>query len=192
MPMKKLISILILSAFFSLSSFGECSLESNKKTPLVGFTAFKTPAKVGVNGTFKKVNWTGPKTGNSLEELLKGQSFVIDTGSLDTKNEGRDQNIIENFFSLLKGKSSISGKVTKVSKKQVTLEISLNGKKRLIPLKYSFENSVFNGSGHIDLLDFSASEALKSINKACFALHEGKTWSHVEINVTHTLPSCKK
>ena len=137
------------------------------------------------------MTWDGAQKASSLNELLKGQSFVIDASSVDTKDEGRNENIVESFFSLLKSKNTIKGRINKLSKKHVFLELILNGQKRLIPLKFSFEDSVFNGSGHIDLLDFGASKALKSINKACYALHEGKTWSHVEINVTHKLPGCK-
>jgi hypothetical protein len=43
---------------------------------------------------------------------------------------------------------------------------------------------VFSATGVIDILDFSAGDALSSINKACSDLHEGKTWSDVTIGFT--------
>jgi len=57
----------------------------------------------------------------------------------------------------------------------------MNGVTKTVPLKYSFSNGIFDANGVIDILDFSASKALSSINKACFALHKGKTWSDVSI-----------
>lgn len=53
------------------------------------------------------------------------------------------------------------------------------------------KESVLSGLGHIDVLDFSLSSALKSINEACYTMHEGKTWSHVEILLTQKLKSSK-
>ncbi|MCR9203940.1 MAG: YceI family protein [Halobacteriovoraceae bacterium] len=191
MRMKNNIKIFILSLLFSPLSSANCPLGQDGNKPIIGFTAFKTPSKVGVKGVFKKVTWKGESKEKSLRKLLSGLNFEIDATSVDTKDEGRNENIIESFFSVLNEKNKIVGKISKVSKKQILLELKLNGKKNMIPLNYSFENSVFNGSGHIDLMDFSASKALQSINKACYALHEGKTWSHVEINVTHKLPGCK-
>lgn len=192
MRMKNNIKILFLCLLFSPLSSANCNLQQSNKTPVIGFTAFKTKAKVGVKGVFKKVSWKGPSKEESLPKLLSELSFEVDATSVDTLDEGRNENIIESFFSLLNEKNKIFGKIVKVSKKKILLEIKMNGKKNMIPLKYTFENSVFNGLGHIDLMDFNASKALDSINKACYALHEGKTWSHVEIHVTHKLPGCKQ
>lgn len=192
--MKKLtkkITFMSLSLLLPLSAQAECSLSNKGATPLIGFKAFKTAAKVGVPGTFSKVTWQGSEKAKTLQDLLKGQKFEIDTSSVKTKNPARDQKIFKFFFSELAGSSSISGTITKVSSKDVSVEISLNGKKKLVPLNYSFKDSKFHAIGHIDLLDFAAEGPLASINKACYALHEGKTWSHVELEVNHSLPGCK-
>ncbi|MCB4763942.1 MAG: YceI family protein, partial [Sulfurovum sp.] len=53
-------------------------------------------------------------------------------------------------------------------------------------LDYHYEKEEFKAQGNIDLLDFAAGQALASINKACYDLHKGKTWSDISIGfITH-------
>ena len=58
----------------------------------------------------------------------------------------------------------------------------MNEKTLTIPMKYFYSEGKFDASGTIDLADFAASDALASINKSCFDLHKGKTWSDVSIS----------
>jgi hypothetical protein len=51
-------------------------------------------------------------------------------------------------------------------------------------MKYSFSNGKLRAAGVIDLIDFKAENALTSINTACYDLHQGKTWSDVNIGFT--------
>jgi len=43
------------------------------------------------------------------------------------------------------------------------------------------EGDTFAAKGYIDLADFKALGALSSINKACYDLHQGKTWQDVAV-----------
>ena len=63
----------------------------------------------------------------------------------------------------------------------------MNGTTKTVPMKYHYENGKFDATGVIDLVDFAAGEALSSINKACFDLHKGKTWSDVTIGFSTTV-----
>jgi hypothetical protein len=51
--------------------------------------------------------------------------------------------------------------------------------------KVTFDYTVTDGNlyakGKIDLKDFGMLPSLEAINKACYDLHEGKTWQDVEI-----------
>ena len=60
----------------------------------------------------------------------------------------------------------------------------VNGQELTIPMAFSLENSVINAKGTIDLFDFKAGDALASINKSCYDLHQGKTWNDVSISFT--------
>jgi hypothetical protein len=51
-------------------------------------------------------------------------------------------------------------------------------------MRYTYEKEQFHAQGTIDLFDFSANEALSRLNKSCYALHKGKTWSDVSMAFT--------
>jgi len=63
----------------------------------------------------------------------------------------------------------------------VDVNITMNKKSLLVPMKYDYNKENFTATGTIDLFDFSANDALSSINKSCFDLHKGKTWNDVTI-----------
>jgi hypothetical protein len=63
----------------------------------------------------------------------------------------------------------------------------MNGKTLLIPMKYRYIKGDFQAIGTIDLFDFEGNSALASINKSCFDLHKGKTWSDVNIAFRTTI-----
>jgi polyisoprenoid-binding protein YceI len=160
----------------------------------VAWMAYKTPAKKAVSGVFESVKYTAvAKEGKNFREILVGSSVVIDTKSVNSKNKGRDAKLVKFFFEQMSG-NTIDAKIVdiKADKKikskprtgVVTLDITMNGVTKRVPMKYSFANSVFSAKGTIDVFDFSANKALASINKACFDLHQGKTWNDVTIAFT--------
>ncbi len=67
------------------------------------------------------------------------------------------------------------------------LEISMNENNLTVPMRYKYKNGVFKAKGVIDLFDFKAEDALKSINRSCYDLHKGKTWNDVEIEFSTTI-----
>jgi hypothetical protein len=121
---------------------------------------------------------------------LVGSSVVIDSSSVNSKHEDRDSKLANFFFGLMSDKN-INAKILdiKADKRvkdaprtgQLNVEIEMNGVKKITPMTYSFSDGIFEAKGSIDLLEFSANEALAGINKACYDLHEGKTWSDVGI-----------
>ncbi|EQC52413.1 YceI-like domain protein, partial [Bacteriovorax sp. DB6_IX] len=103
-----------------------------------------------------------------------------------TKNTGRDKKIVDNFFRDVK----ISGKVTAIKKNMLITEMVMKGKKVKVPMKYTLEGSKLSATGTIDVFDFMMHSNLDAINKACKALHEGKTWNDVNIELKTDLTSC--
>lgn len=170
---------------------GSCILSQDGGV-VVSWEAYKTPAKVGVGGIFDKVTYTAvaPK-GDNFREILVGSSVVIETASVNSKHEGRDELLAKSFFALMSD-AQIKAKIVdiKTDKRmrgkpktgELSVEISMNGVTKTVPMKYVFDNGDFNAKGSIDLIDFSANAALEGINKACYDLHEGKTWSDVAIS----------
>lgn len=176
----------ILSFFlFSSLSYGACF-----KDATVDWSAYKTPTKAAVGGTFKGVSFTSNK-GESISEMLTGATFKIDASTVSTKDKGRDLKIAKFFFSTLDGGSEISGVVKKVSAKTITVAITMNGKTLDVPLSYEYKNQKLSAKGVIDVFDFAMNDELSALNKACYALHQGKTWSDVAIGINAEFQSCK-
>jgi polyisoprenoid-binding protein YceI len=195
--MKKVILVLVMVLGFtssvSASTKSGCVLAQKGKVT-VDWTAYKTASKIGVSGTFDKVDYKAvAKDGKNFREILVGSSVNIDTSSVNSKNTGRDVKLVKFFFKQMDS-NTMNAKITdiKADKKLkdkartgvVTLDVTMNGVTKSVPMKYSFANGIFSAKGSIDIFDFSASKALLSINKACFDLHKGKTWNDVSIAFT--------
>lgn len=154
----------------------------------VTFKAFKTPLKLGVGGHFSEVNYNSSvKSATDLNTLVAGSTVTIEVASVDSNNKGRDEKLLNDFFKQMAG-PDIKAKIISLVKDKdarktgvATVSVSMNGVTRNVPMKYSFSNGKLSAEGVIDLLDFNASKALKAINTACYDLHEGKTWSDVNI-----------
>ncbi len=191
---------LILSAMliFGLAqandpSKGRCEL-SQEGAFNVNFVAYKTAAKKGVGASFDSVKYTAiSPVGKNFREILVGSSVVIDTKSVNSKNKGRDEKLVKFFFQNMKGETInakiLDYKAVKVAKgepKKGTLitEITMNGIKKQVPMNYMLKEGVLKAEGVIDIFDFSGNAALTAINKACFDLHQGKTWNDVAISFT--------
>jgi polyisoprenoid-binding protein YceI len=164
--------------------YGACTVEPGGSLN-VGWEAYKTAAKVGVKGGFGSVSIEGMEASASVKELLKGSRMTIKTATVDSKNPGRDATLVQFFFEKMAGRT-ISGKVLSVEgddlKGVVTVEITMNGVTRAVPMQYSANKGEVQAYGYIDLADFSALPALAAINKACYDLHQGKTWQDVAIS----------
>lgn len=146
------------AAHATLLSFKEAKLK---------WTAFKTPKKIGVSGTFDDIK-------------IKGNHFNINPSTVNTNNPERDAKLVKFFFHQL-ATTSFKGEIGKIKGEHV--EIQINGK------SYSFsvekEGSKTRLKGSIDIIkDLNGNKALKLINEACFDLHQGKTWSNVDIEIT--------
>jgi polyisoprenoid-binding protein YceI len=172
---KTLLAMLFLAA--SLSAY---EIQNTN----VKFTAFKTYAKKGVSGVFDRVNVKSSK-GKDVKALLINAVAKIDTASVNSGNKGRDVKLVTKFFAVQNVKN-ITAKLSEVEKSSLIATISMNGKTVAIPMNYSVENKTVNAKGTIDLADFDMIPSLKSLNKACYALHKGKTWQDVDIYFTIT------
>ncbi|MRI58176.1 MAG: hypothetical protein C6H99_01570 [Epsilonproteobacteria bacterium] len=164
--MRKIVIVTLLS----LLALAQCQLHSLR------WTAFKTPLKAGVKGTFDKIAFLPGKA------CLDGAEVIINKHSVNTGNKDRDKTLDEAFFSKLKG--DIKAKIVHVDKKRMDVQITLNGQTKTIPFTYEKEEGSIEAHGVIDIFDFSGSKALQSINKACYDLHQGKTWNDVELSFT--------
>lgn len=187
-------AIVLLTVLALTSNSSACVTLANQATDVVlTWTAYKTPAKAGVNGTFKKIKISQPKTAKSIGAMMSQTSFEIDTKSVSTKNPARDKKIADNFFNF-SNKSKIVGKFISMKNKVLMTEITMNGVTKTIPMALTLneKQKTFVAMGHIDVFDFILNDQLAAINKACFKLHSGKTWSDVALKLEAQFSSCPK
>ena len=192
--MKKI--LLAMATLYTLGQSGGCLLTQTNQLN-VNWKAYKTLGKIGVGGKFTDVSYSPNKLeGKNFRELLVGSKVNIDARKIDTKNPARDETLVKFFFNQL-ADNGIEGVVTdiKASKRVkgqprrgvITISLTFNKKTLLIPMRYTYKDNNFMAKGDIDLADFGAIPALKSINKSCFKLHKGKTWSDVSIQFSTTI-----
>jgi polyisoprenoid-binding protein YceI len=179
------ISILLSTTLFA----AECLTVTNGDVE-VKWTAYKTPAKAGVGGALTGFTISKSDSAKTIREIMKSASITIKGDSVNTKNKARDKKIVKFFFQNAKNGGDIAAKVTKMTNKKMEMDLTFNGVTKTIPMSYNVENNVLTANGFMDVLDFSASKSLKAINKACYALHEGKTWSDVALQLVAKFKPC--
>ena len=192
--MKVLFSALALSLSLStMAATDICSVSYQPEGSKLNWTAFKTPAKVGVNGQFTTFTIKSTKA-NNVDALLANATFDVDTKSIATNDKARDAKIFQFFFKQMVKGTSITGKVVKVNASDVEVDFTINGttKKVTLAKKHDESKNTVTLNGAINVLDFGLKANLDSLTKACGVLHEGVTWPDVNIELVASVPkSCK-
>ncbi len=180
---------LILVFIATLALAQECHLENDGKIAL-GWTAYKTPAKAGVKGTFLAVDSNITKQADSVATMLNGTRVFVQLKSADSGNAGRDAKLVQFFFNLMEGQTARADVISVTGddvEGVVNVALLMNGITMQVPMKYRVTEGVLEADGVIDLGDFKALEALKSITTACYDLHQGKTWQDVAVRFSFNL-----
>jgi hypothetical protein len=134
------------------------------------WTAFKTPDKVGVPGTFNDIK-------------LEGNMFTINAKTVNSNNEIRDAKLKTFFFDNLSD-SLITGSYGAISNGKIPVTIKMNGIEKTFDFDFIETDTANVVTGSIDILkDFSGNAALEAISEACKELHLNKTWSDVNLQV---------
>ena len=179
--MKKLV-VLIASLLLSSSLYSAgCEVES----VTVNWTAFQTPEKVGVNGSFDTINFEAKQEKDDCAFSFFTMATVhIDTKTVSTQNKERDAVIVEAFFKHMIDGEYIDAIIKRVDldKEELSVEITMNDVSQSIYIPYTFDEKTLKAHGKIDLLNFLASPALSAINDASHAQGKGKTWSDIDVS----------
>lgn len=176
--------LLIASFLLSTSLFADCTYTIQKEDFTANWTAFKTPAKVGVSGRFRDLGLKKEiLKEKDLKSALNGLTFNINAKSVWTRNASRDAKLIKYFFSNMKNKSMITGFIKEYDDEDLLLHVNLNGTSKDVPMKVTLSDSIMSAKGTIDVFDFALSDNLSAINKACKTLHKGKTWNDVALEL---------
>jgi hypothetical protein len=161
-----------------------CQFTYSEKKTKISWVAFKTPKKVGVNASFNKISIKTKKAkAKSINDLINGTRFTIDSTSVNSANPERDTKLINYFFTTNSKPLQISGKVLSIKDNVLELELQLNQTKKVVKMNTSLEGKNFQAQASIDVFDFALGDNLRAINEACKDLHENKTWPDVEIKI---------
>ncbi len=194
--MKKI--LLGLGAMLTIANSAGCVLEQDGKMK-VRWDAYKTDTRITVHGKFLDVQYS-PKAleGKNFRELLVGSKVSMESSNIDTEIVSRDETIVEFFFNKLSS-PKIEGIITDIKADEVqmmkgkpktgvvTVEITMNGKTVTTVMNYNYFKEDFSATGTINLADFTALDALASVDKSCHDLYKGKIWSDVTIKFHTTI-----
>ena len=158
--------------------------EKTVYTYALEWTAFKTPEKVGVKGSFDSIELIGAKDTGKVEEDIKDATFKINSLTVNTTDPTRDAKLKDGFFNVMAG-GVITGKFVDFKDNKAHVEITMNGVTAEKEFAYTVEGETLKIHGSIDIIkDFKGETAFNSIHELCKDLHMGKTWTDVDINVT--------
>lgn len=158
----------------------------------INWTAYKTTAKVPVNGQFAEIIIENVKKDSTALGALNGLKFKIPVSSLITNDTIRDKKLKEYFFGAMKNSSVITGTVHINKDNASTVDLTLNGITRELPIAYIVADNKVTIIGNMELDNWQAKAALEALNVVCKDLHTGedgitKTWSDVKIEVVAIL-----
>lgn len=179
---------IILGAFLAIGMCMGASIDaSNIQMYWVGY---KLANKTAVKGSFSGVSYKLKKKQGTLKEILEGASAKIKLSDLNVANPEAKKNLAEGFFSKF-ASPEINVKIVQVieGENQGTFlaKVSMNKKSQLIPMQYTLADGKIEAKGVLDILSFKLDDALKSLIKVCGKLHQGYTWTQVEIGFSAPL-----
>lgn len=182
--MKLLLLLSLLISTYAFSSGGNCKVTIDSDDIELKWTGYKFPGedKKGVSGTLRNLGVEDSYSGESLEAILKGLKFNIDSRSVWSRNSMRDARLVKFFFGKMVT-TMIKGNIVDLKGDKLIVKLNMNGLTKNIELKVTRKGKRFKAIGVIDILDFGMNKSLAAINKECFDLHKGKTWSDVEVQL---------
>jgi polyisoprenoid-binding protein YceI len=161
----------------------DCIPQFKIEQSMLQWTAFKTPKKAAVNVKFDKYLITSANEKSILDAISSAQ-FTVDVSSVNSGNPERDKKIVKFFFTQKNKQITLKGKVLSVKNNIAEVEFTIHKVSKVIPMNLEVINNNVKLTGKIDVLDFKLNDSLSAINNACKVLHEGKTWSDVELLLT--------
>lgn len=170
----------------------DCMYSLNTEETKFQWTAFKTTAKIGVNGSFDKIQIKNSQTSNNIANVIIETKFSINLNTVNSGNPERDEKLKTYFFGSLENTDIFSGMVEECEgdnkSGNLLVKLNINNIDKQVQMKYSVSDETLKLNGTLDLLDWNANTAVESINNACLDLHKGadgisKTWSDMEISI---------
>lgn len=165
-----------------------CSYSYDATTTKLEWTAYKTTDKVAVKGTFNDLNIMGTTSSENPLNVLRNAKFEIPVATVNSKNPERDKKISANFFGSMTSTAVITGEIKFLDNMKVRMNVTLNGVTREVEGVFSMTDAgYFTLDASLNLANFNAENAVKSLNTVCGDLHKGpdgvsKLWNEVALH----------
>lgn len=190
---KSIIAFALCAAFFTSCKKEEVKVEEHQLEEVqleekatynhkLEWTAYKTPEKIGVTGSFDSIVLNNVGSTGTIEGDIKGSDFKVDTKTVNSNDPLRDGKLIEGFFKLMTG--DITGKFVDFKEGKATVEITMNGVSTQKEFTYTTNETTLTLNGAIDIInDFEGTSAFNNLHELCKDLHMGKTFTEVDLKV---------
>jgi polyisoprenoid-binding protein YceI len=175
-------TLIILSLVAATTANSACQFTTKKEATVISWTAFKTPKKAPVGGKFNTFELISADS-SSVEKAIETASFTIDSTSVNTANPARDKTIATNFFTKEGKAVPLSGKVKSLKGNAAVVALNFNGVTKDVPMTFVNKDNKVTLTGKIDVLEFALNDNFTALHNACKKLHEGKTWTDVDLSV---------
>jgi hypothetical protein len=167
------------------------------------WTAYKFTEKLGVSGTFDKVQVRGARRGEAPVSAVDKLQFSLQSKDINSNLPDRDEKIKKYFFGSSRGGAFLTGNVQSVTldpggKGRGEIQIRWNGKTKLIPVQVIQTGKNLQVTGSLDVGDFGMLSGINKLNEVCKDLHIGKDgvsklWPTVDFKITSKFRStCDK
>lgn len=159
----------------------------NGQSATVKWTAYKFTERAGVSGTFDSVTSATTMSEGTLQELLQNATFTIETRSVNSQLQLRDDRIYNAFFTTI-GAETITGEFVAVDEGAGQVLITLGEQSGQADFSYSHAQDTLVITSTIDLVSWKAEEGVTALNEVCKDGHTGadgvsKLWPDVNIEV---------
>ena len=178
----------------SIGSARTCTYAIAEDSTKLEWKGYKFSEKTGVPGTFDRISWSQNKKSLTLKALVESISFVVDVQSINSSDKGRDQTLGTKFFSQMKNKGGIKGKIKAfdLEKGTTTATLAMNGVAKDVDFRFEAKDKLLVWTSSIHLTDhFQMAKSVAALAEACGPLHTGSdgkavTWDEVGLKVVAT------
>lgn len=146
----------------------------------LGFEGYKTKDRIGVEGTFKDIQYKFGKDKNSIKGIFTGANAIISTKNVDMGLDLATKNMRDTFFATFIPDHTIKVEVLRVVEGEntglITAKVTLNKESRIVPLIYKIDGNKFEATGQLELASLkNGDKALQELSKVVPG-HQGLSW----------------
>lgn len=168
-----------------------CTFSIDPSTTQLEWTSYKHNEKTPVGGVFDMMELSNTVVSEKPVETFKNATISINTRSVNSKNEVRDEKIKNSFFGTMDKTDFLTGKIVSLEGEEngsAVISITMNGVEKEQDFKWKIDEGKVEFKTELNVEDWSAKPSLDSLNLVCEDLHKGadgvsKLWSTVEVYI---------